>query len=121
MKTEDQIQERIKEIESGVVQIDALEALKWVLGIHKKKYVSQSACRTKLLYRGEEDHGYWWIHPSKGDLKFTKNPNDSELVTFFKYSSNASCEWWHVKCELDWYRMRKEYRELRGGCDKCST
>lgn len=72
----------------------------------------------KRFYKGEEDHGYWWIDPSTGDLKFTKNPNEIELVSLFKYSSNASCKWWHIRCELDWYRMRKEYKRLRIECNK---
>ena len=31
-----------------------------------------------------------------------------------KFFNNWACiEWWLVRCELDWYRMNKEYQELR--------
>lgn len=97
------------------------DSLKKAQAAIKSKSMSQPVCSVKRRYNGEEDHGYWWLHPSKGDLRFTKNPNDNELVTFFRYSTGTSGRWWHVKCELDWYRMRKECKALRAWCDKCST
>jgi len=61
-------------------------------------------------YLGEEQHGYWWLH-ANNSLQYTKNCSEMNPEKFF---NNWACiEWWLVRCELDWYRMNKEYQELR--------
>lgn len=60
-------------------------------------------------YTGEDQHGYHWIDYT-GDMKFSKNLHNVAPEDFFKYSLYT--KWWYVKCELDWYRMRKEIRNL---------
>lgn len=60
-------------------------------------------------YIGEEQHGYWWTHYD-GTIKFSKTLYGVSPEDFFRYSPWV--RWWHVRCELDWYRMCKEIRNL---------
>ena len=57
----------------------------------------------------EDQHGYHWIDYD-GTMKFSKTLHNVKPEDFFKYSPYV--KWWHVRCELDWYRMRKEIRKL---------
>lgn len=63
-------------------------------------------------YVGKEQHGNWWMH-CNGTLQ--KTPNDINLSKGFIYKSQHVIKTWDVRCELDWYRMMKEYHELREG------
>lgn len=60
-------------------------------------------------YIGEEQHGYWWINYD-GALMFSKTLHGVPPEDYFKYAPWA--QWWYVDCELAWYRMRKEIRNL---------
>jgi hypothetical protein len=65
-----------------------------------------------MKYEGKEQHGYWWLHYNH-QLKYTKTCHGETPEDFFQY---APCvKWWHVRCELDFYRMLKEERALRKG------
>jgi len=63
-------------------------------------------------YKGEEQHGYWWLH-SSGTLRYSTNCHGVDPITFF--NTWTCIKWWHVQCELDWYRMNKEYKVLVEG------
>jgi hypothetical protein len=60
-------------------------------------------------YNGEIDHGYWWMDYD-GSLKYSKTLYEKDPEEFFKYAPYV--KWWHVQCELDWYRMRRDIRML---------
>jgi hypothetical protein len=63
-------------------------------------------------YLGKKQHGYWWLH-ANGTLQYSTNCHGMKPEEFFQ---NWTCiEWWHVRCELDWYRMMKEYKQLADG------
>ena len=53
-------------------------------------------------YLGKKQHGYWWLH-CNGTLQ----------RTLINYPICIKC--WYVRCELDWYRMMKEYKMLAEG------
>jgi len=63
-------------------------------------------------YRGEVDHGYWWLH-ANGTLQHCTNCHGMEPEEFFQ--NWTTIDWWHVRCELDWYRMKKQSDILREG------
>ena len=60
-------------------------------------------------YIGVEQHGYWYLDID-GALHKTQC-HGMEPEEFFE-SSWMFLENWYVRCELDWYRMQKEYEEL---------
>ena len=60
-------------------------------------------------YTGETQHGYHWIDYD-GTMKSSKTLYGIEPEEYFKYAPYV--KWWYVRCELDWYRMRKEIRKL---------
>lgn len=60
-------------------------------------------------YNGDVDHGYWWLDYD-GTLKFSQTLFGKEPEEFFRYAPYV--KWWTVKCELDWYRMRRDIRSL---------
>ena len=64
-------------------------------------------------YVGKEQHGYWWLHYSGQLRKQGSNCHGMEPNEFFK--SFPVIEWWYIRCELDWYRMQKQYKELVEG------
>ena len=67
-----------------------------------------------MEYKGEELHGYWWLHYN-GQLRYNKSTlhGIESAEKFYKY---APCvKWWHVTCEFHWYKMLKEFDELREG------
>ena len=56
--------------------------------------------------------GYWWLHANNG-LRYSSNCHGMKPEEFF---DNWLCiKWWYVECELDWYRMMKEYKQLAEG------
>lgn len=57
-------------------------------------------------YLGKEQHGYWWLH-ANGTLRRSKNQKPE--LTWFCLGI------WFIRCELDWYRMMKEYKQLVEG------
>lgn len=63
-------------------------------------------------YLGKEQHGYWSLHVN-GTLQRTTNCHGVDPEVF--YNSWTILGWWHVRCELDWYRMCKESNKLREG------
>ena len=63
-------------------------------------------------YLGESQHGYWSLHVN-GTLHYSKNCNGVEPFLFF--SKWTTVKWWKVLCELDWYRMMKESKQLAEG------
>ena len=63
-------------------------------------------------FKNEGKLGYWWLH-ANGTLQYSSNCHGMKPEEFFQ---NWVCiEWWHVRCELDWYRMKKESDILRNG------
>lgn len=62
-----------------------------------------------MEYKGKEQHGYWWLHVN-GTLQYEVFSTDP---TYLKYLPAVKV--WKVKCELDWYRMIKEYHIHREG------
>ena len=60
-------------------------------------------------YLGEHQHGYWYLD-IRGKLKKTQC-HGMEPEQFFN-SSWMFIEWWYIQCELDWYRMMKQYEQL---------
>jgi len=63
-------------------------------------------------YNGSKQHGYWSLHVN-GALRRHKNCKGMNPKVFFR--SRVIVTWWHVECELDWYRMMKEYNILKEG------
>jgi hypothetical protein len=63
-------------------------------------------------YVGKKQHGYWSLHVN-GTLRRYKNCKGMNPKVFFR--SNTIVTWWHVTCELDWYRMCKESSILKEG------
>lgn len=63
-------------------------------------------------YNGERDHGYWWLHYNS-TLQFSKNLHGVDPEDYFKYA--PVIKWWYVQCELDYYRMKKEFYIQREG------
>jgi len=55
--------------------------------------------------------GYWWLHVN-GTLQYQgTNCHGVDPELFFKDSWHI-VKWWHIRCELDWYRMRKQANQL---------
>jgi hypothetical protein len=63
-------------------------------------------------YRDKEHDGYWWLHYS-GQLRYAGNCHGIPPEDYFYYAPVV--QWWNVRCELDYYRMLKEYNVLREG------
>lgn len=63
-------------------------------------------------YIGKEQHGYWSLHVN-GTLDYCTNCYGLKPEEF--YDNWTIVKWWHVRCELDWYRMMKEYKQLVEG------
>ena len=60
----------------------------------------------------KKDNGYWWLHLN-GTLQYSSNCHGMDPNEFF--NSTLCVNWWNVRCELDWYRMLKEWKELVEG------
>lgn len=63
-------------------------------------------------YNGKSSHGYWWLHYN-GQLRYSKNCHGVDPEDYFYYAPVV--KWWYVRCELDYYRMLKEYNVLKEG------
>jgi len=63
-------------------------------------------------YLGKKQHGYWWLH-TNGTILYSNNYHSMQAHPFF--SMWTCVKYWKVRCELDWYRMNKEYKELAEG------
>jgi hypothetical protein len=63
-------------------------------------------------YIGKEQHGYWSLHIN-GTMQRYTNCHGIEPEVLF--NSWVILGWWEVKCELDWYRMGKESKQLIEG------
>ena len=64
-------------------------------------------------YIGESQHGYWWLHVN-GILE--RQGTNCHGVDPNEYFDTWTCvKWWHIRCELDWYRMMKESKRLVEG------
>jgi len=69
-------------------------------------------------YKGKSSHGYYWCGVD-GKLQYSATLWNSIPEEFFYYTPYT--KWWNVQCELDWYRMRKEYRGLKGDIEPGSA
>jgi len=57
--------------------------------------------------------GYWALHCNNNLQFHSKSCHGVDPEVMF-----AGWQWvkyWHIQCELDWYRMMKEYKELAEG------
>ena len=61
-------------------------------------------------YVGKEQHGKWWMHCNGTLIQMGDG-----ITTTTEFNGNSTCviKTWIVRCELDWYRMNKEYDQLR--------
>lgn len=64
-------------------------------------------------YKGSKQHGYWALHCNNGLQYHSKSCHGVKPGDMFQ--GWQWIEWWHIRCELDWYRMMKEYKVLAEG------
>ena len=57
--------------------------------------------------------GYWALH-CNGTLQFHSH-NCHGVDPEVMFSGWQWVKYWRIRCELDWYRMMKEYKELVEG------
>lgn len=63
-------------------------------------------------YKGKHQHGQWWMH-CNGTLQ--RNTPGITTSKKFELRSPHVIKTWNIRCELDWYRMMRQYNELREG------
>ena len=63
-----------------------------------------------IKYAGRKHHRHWWMD-FEGNLHTT--PDDILVSRQFLERSSNVIFIWYVRCELDWYRMIKEYKRIR--------
>lgn len=64
-----------------------------------------------MLYEGKEHHGYWWLHFNSQLVKADNLNHRVDPENFFKH---VPCvKWWKVTCQFEFYKMMKEYGELK--------
>ena len=64
-------------------------------------------------YLGKKQHGYWWLHVNGTLQRQGTNCHGLEPEAYF--DNWTVVKWWHIRCELDWYRMNKEADTLKNG------
>lgn len=64
-------------------------------------------------YLGKQQHGWWWLR-TNNQLRYSKATHGLHTEDYFRNSKHI-VKWWYIKCELDWYRMMKEYKKLAEG------
>ena len=65
------------------------------------------------MSKSDYKEGYWWLHCNETLQYEGTNCHGVDPNVFF--DNWTVLGWWYVRCELDWYRMKKEADVLKNG------